>query len=267
MRGKSVETIAYEIVQRHQKLYVPDLGRLQNDIQAVLTEEREELGLLPSPRCEDCNAELSQCGPQDEDGEPTLDCKVCDLWEKLKDERKRITALEAALRPFAKAGEYFRRGCEQDKPNRLVLLSFEDEAGTTWMHDLTVGDLRKAEFVMRGVATPSEHAFVATWGAKRIEGQAPKDLNPGDYVLATKWGDGEAWDHWAVGYFTGMSGERYLIRDAQGNNLRANGFRRAAIITPEIGAYLLENAKELEQIGTNLWTLLEKLQAGITTLA
>ena len=61
MKSKSVETIAYEIVQR-QKLYMPDLGRLQNDIQAALD-----------------------------------------------DERKRITALEAALRPFDAVGEFCRR--------------------------------------------------------------------------------------------------------------------------------------------------------------
>ena len=34
-------------------------------------------------RCEVCNSELSQCGVQGLDGEPSLDCLVCTLREQL----------------------------------------------------------------------------------------------------------------------------------------------------------------------------------------
>lgn len=41
-------------------------------------------------RCQECNNELSQCGPQSVDGEPSLDCLVCNL-------RNNITQLTAQL--------------------------------------------------------------------------------------------------------------------------------------------------------------------------
>lgn len=37
----------------------------------------------PLERCEVCNSELSQCGVQGLDGEPSLDCLVCKLREEL----------------------------------------------------------------------------------------------------------------------------------------------------------------------------------------
>jgi transcription elongation factor Elf1 len=39
-------------------------------------------------RCEVCNGELSQCGPQDNDGIPTMDCKVCQLRSKIEELEK-----------------------------------------------------------------------------------------------------------------------------------------------------------------------------------
>ena len=57
-------------------------GILADQFKQMLTAEREE-------RCEVCNSELSQCGAQGIDGEPSLDCLVCKLREQLADEREK----------------------------------------------------------------------------------------------------------------------------------------------------------------------------------
>jgi hypothetical protein len=93
-------------------------------------------------------------------------------------------------------------------------------------------------------------------------GLAPK---AGDYVLATKYSDGDPGDNWALGFYTGsdtLSGTslRHYVKDAAGNNIRGNGFRRVARIRKDVGRWLLTvAAKQLEQSppGTvNLWTML-----------
>jgi transcription elongation factor Elf1 len=52
------------------------------DLEHQLAAEREKV-----ERCEVCNNELSQCGVQGVDGEPSLDCLVCKLREQLDAER------------------------------------------------------------------------------------------------------------------------------------------------------------------------------------
>jgi hypothetical protein len=87
---------------------------------------------------------------------------------------------------------------------------------------------------------------------------ATNNLKEGDYCLATKWSDGEAWDHWAVGFYGGCTPHgRFIIVDEQGISFRAGGFRRCSQITQEQGDYLLSNALELERAGTCLWGLIE----------
>jgi hypothetical protein len=82
----------------------------------------------------------------------------------------------------------------------------------------------------------------------------------GDYCLATKWSDGEAWDHWAVGFYEGeIYPGRHSVVDSSGNRLRDGGFRRCEVISQEQGSYLLVNAMQLEACGTNLWDLLPTL--------
>lgn len=82
-------------------------------------------------------------------------------------------------------------------------------------------------------------------------------LEVGDYVLATKWNDGDPEDHWVVGTYTGMlpkvTGDRYMVADAEGNPFRGNGFRRAQKISAERGRWLLEHMKEIENSGRSLW--------------
>ena len=82
-------------------------------------------------------------------------------------------------------------------------------------------------------------------------------LEAGDYVLATKWRDGDPGDQWAVGFFTGMlpkaSGDRYMVADAEGKQFRGNGFRRVKKISAERGRWLLEHKQDIEYGGRSLW--------------
>jgi hypothetical protein len=86
----------------------------------------------------------------------------------------------------------------------------------------------------------------------------------GDYVLATKYSDGDPGDNWALGFYAGPMLEyvppRYNIVGSDGKSIRGNGFRKIARIRKDVGRWLLAvAAKQLEQSppGTvNLWTML-----------
>ena len=93
----------------------------------------------------------------------------------------------------------------------------------------------------------------------------------GDYVLATKYSDGDPGDAWALGFYAGeldmgntrsdiKVAPRYLVNDSSGKTIRPNGYRRVARVRNDVGSWLLNvAAKQLEQSppGTvNLWTML-----------
>jgi hypothetical protein len=61
----------------------------------------------------------------------------------------------------------------------------------------------------------------------------------GEYVLATKWNDGDPGDAWAVGFYDCERDGRHFVKDGNGNNIRAGGYRRVARITAEYGNWLL----------------------------
>jgi len=99
-------------------------------------------------------------------------------------------------------------------------------------------------------------------------------VNIGDYVLATKYDDGDPGDPWAVGFYAGeldmgntrsdiKVAPRYLVNDNNGKTIRPNGYSRVACIRKDVGAWLLNvAAKQLEQSppGTvNLWNMLTPL--------
>lgn len=76
-------------------------------------------------------------------------------------------------------------------------------------------------------------------------------IKKGDYVLATKYSDGDAGDHWCVGFYDRCDesrdcGVRHFVVDSDGKQFRGNGFRRAVKITPEQGRRLLERGQDLE---------------------
>ena len=83
--------------------------------------------------------------------------------------------------------------------------------------------------------------------------ESSEELIDGDYVLATKWNDGDSRDHWFVGYFIKKEGDRYFVGDKDGNLARFNGFRKCKKIHPAIGAYLVKNTLAISSIKINLW--------------
>ena len=88
------------------------------------------------------------------------------------------------------------------------------------------------------------------------------EITVGDYVLATKYGDGDPGDAWALGWYDGVRDDkgRHYVKDNDGKQIRGNGFRRVARIRKDVGRWLLEvAASHLERCppGTvNLWTML-----------
>lgn len=78
-------------------------------------------------------------------------------------------------------------------------------------------------------------------------------MKKGDYVLATKYSDGDPQDHWYVGMYDREVGGRHYVTDGDGNQARGNGFRRAKKISADRGAWLLANAKQIEQSGKSIW--------------
>lgn len=83
-------------------------------------------------------------------------------------------------------------------------------------------------------------------------------LKVGDYVLATKYLDGDPQDHWAVGFFAGMlpkaGGDRYDVVDGNDQLFRGNGFRRVKKISDVRGQWLLEHKQEIQHGGRTLWS-------------
>lgn len=81
-----------------------------------------------------------------------------------------------------------------------------------------------------------------------------RELVKGDYVLATKYSDGDPQDHWCVGFYSHMLREdRYIIVDNRDIPFRANGFRRAKRISQERGKWLLDRVSEIEMSGRSVW--------------
>lgn len=76
----------------------------------------------------------------------------------------------------------------------------------------------------------------------------------GDYVLATKYDDGDPGDQWSVGFYdrTDERGRHY-VTDADGKQFRGNGFRRVERIGPGRGAWLLERAQLIASSDRSLW--------------
>lgn len=79
------------------------------------------------------------------------------------------------------------------------------------------------------------------------------DIKRGDYVLATKYHDGDPGDQWSVGFYDRFERERHYVTDGNGNQFRGNGFRRVCKISAERGAWLLAHAKDIEYSGRSVW--------------
>lgn len=85
-------------------------------------------------------------------------------------------------------------------------------------------------------------------------GEGARALRKGDYVLATKYRDGDPYDGYAVGFYEGplakdigRAGQpQHIVVDGDGNPYRANGFRRVERITEELGSWIVQNAVIIE---------------------
>lgn len=93
-----------------------------------------------------------------------------------------------------------------------------------------------------------------------------KPLTKGDYVLATKYEDGDPGDPWAVGFYLepgppSLDKPRFRVSHADGSIIYGpNGFRRIRRqLRGDVGDWLVKNNAALKQSppGTvNLWTML-----------
>lgn len=88
----------------------------------------------------------------------------------------------------------------------------------------------------------------------------------GAYCLATKYADGEGWDHWAVGFYVGeIFPGRYQVTGNEGQFFRHNGFRRVEEISQEQGQYIIDNAKVIEETGMKLWDYIHPISPETVT--
>lgn len=84
-----------------------------------------------------------------------------------------------------------------------------------------------------------------------------KKLEIGDYVLATKWNDGDPQDPWCVGFYNGeleyLNNIRFYVVDNEGKEFRHNGFRRVRKITNKRGEWLLNRINDIRNSNRSLW--------------
>ena len=87
----------------------------------------------------------------------------------------------------------------------------------------------------------------------------------GDYVLATKYSDGDPCDQFAVGFFAGMTHHgRFLVVDNEGRDFKLTGFRRMEPITEDEGRELLRIMPDIsDRPGPSLWDYLAAMRIRI----
>jgi hypothetical protein len=84
----------------------------------------------------------------------------------------------------------------------------------------------------------------------------------GDYVIGTKYADGDPMDPWCVGFYAGTTLAsntqkiRYLIADDQGRTFRSDGFARVKKITQTAGNFLLQNKDHVERSGRSIYSII-----------
>lgn len=76
-------------------------------------------------------------------------------------------------------------------------------------------------------------------------------MTKGDYVLATKYSDGDPGDSHCVGFYDGVLDkvggvERHMVVDNNGKQFRMNGHRRVEPITDAEGRWLIAHFPEFK---------------------
>lgn len=81
----------------------------------------------------------------------------------------------------------------------------------------------------------------------------------GDYVLATKYSDGDSGDQWCVGTLERVLDEydppRFQVVDGDGNPFRHNGFRRVRGASRRMGERFVKNIPNIEASRSSIWAL------------
>jgi len=116
------------------------------------------------------------------------------------------------------------------------------------------------------------YCSVGCSGMKALSAAQPTDdgggrtCGIGDYVLATKYEDGDPCDHFVVGFVSGRLGDdRWMVKDGAGNNFRANGFRRVEVITEGEGHALVALFQGVsDKPGPSLWEHLDRIRPAKT---
>jgi len=77
-------------------------------------------------------------------------------------------------------------------------------------------------------------------------------LKPGDYVVATKYADGDPGDQFCIGFYSGCYDHygqtRHLVVDSAGKNFRHNGFRRVARVSAARGTWMVEHLALIDKL-------------------
>lgn len=79
----------------------------------------------------------------------------------------------------------------------------------------------------------------------------PPNIKKGDYVVATKYRDGDPGDQFCIGFYDrsfnhyGIE-QRHLVVDAEGKQFRSNGFRRIARVSKKRGEWMVRNLALIE---------------------
>ena len=83
-------------------------------------------------------------------------------------------------------------------------------------------------------------------------------FSPGDYVLATKYDDGDPGDHYCTGFYVGSFRDRHLVADSNGGLYRYNGFRRIEKIEPDEGNWMWSSTSRTSSFSSTARTSSEQ---------
>lgn len=156
-----------------------------------------------------------------------------------------------------------------------IIINNLDPFGDRKLTDLVVSDIRwrlshlmnyiDCNFGLPVPTMPQPAAPVKAPGDPVFSWPAPR---VGDYVLATKYRDGDPGDPWCVGFVSAVSTHasfppRYIVDDGNGECFRRNGFEVARKIKPSVGAWIvanlmpvLENSTKIPDARVNIWSML-----------
>jgi hypothetical protein len=79
-------------------------------------------------------------------------------------------------------------------------------------------------------------------------------ISQGDYVLATKYHDGDPRDPFVVGFFIEVYRDRFIVADSEGKSFRITGFRRCEKISGRVGNALVAAMSVIGNVvGPSVW--------------